>query len=84
MRYDIYLSTSNVDNFGMYKSTIFDIINRHVPIRKKYIRVNEAPFMSKELHKALMRRSRLRNTFFFSISTSTHVVIYLRTKKIYI
>ena len=72
MRYDIYLCTSDVDNFGMYKSTIFDIINRHVPIRKKYIRVNEAPFMSKELHKALMRRSRLRNTFFFSISTSTH------------
>ena len=47
----------------MYKSTIFKIFNRHVPIKKKYIRANEAPFMSKELHKAIMKRSRLRNKF---------------------
>ena len=47
----------------MYKSTIFNIFNRHVPIKKKYIRANEAPFMSKELHKAIMKRSRLRNIF---------------------
>ena len=61
--YDIVTPTSNVDNFGMYKSTIFNIFNRHVPIKKKYIRANEAPFMSKELHKAIMKRSRLRNIF---------------------
>ena len=53
----------NLDNFGVYKSTIFNIFNRHVPIKKKYIRANEAPFMSKELHKAIMKWSRLRNTF---------------------
>ena len=62
-RYDIVTATSNMDNFGMYKSTIFNIFNRHVPIKKKYIRANEAPFMSKELHKAIMKRSRLRNIF---------------------
>ena len=43
----------------MYKSTIFNIFS----IIKKYIRANEAPFMSKELHKAIMKRSRLRNKF---------------------
>ena len=62
-RYDIVTATSNVDHFGMYKSTIFNIINRHVPIKKKYICANEAPFMSKELYKAIMKRSRLRNNF---------------------
>ena len=62
-RYDIVKATSNVDHFGMYKSTIFNIFNRHVPIKKKYICANEAPFMSKELHKAIMKRSRLRNNF---------------------
>ena len=45
----------NLDNFGVYKSTIFNVFNRHVPIKKKYIRANEAPFMSKELHKAIMK-----------------------------
>ena len=62
-RYDIFTAASVVDNFGMYKSTIFNIFNRHVPIRKKYIRANEALFMTKELHKAIMKRSRLRNVF---------------------
>ena len=62
-RYDIVTATFNMDNFGMYKSTIFNIFNHHVPIKKKYIRANEAPFMSKELHKAIMKRSRLRNIF---------------------
>ena len=62
-RYDIFTATSNVDNFGMYKSTIFNIFNRHVLIKKKYISANEAPFMSKELPKAIMMRSRLKNIF---------------------
>ena len=58
-RYDIVTATSNVNDFGMYKSTIFNIFS----IIKKYIRANEAPFMSKELHTAVMKRSRLRNKF---------------------
>ena len=47
----------------MYESTIFDIFNGHVPIKEKYIRANEAAFMSKEYHKAIMEKSRLRNIF---------------------
>ena len=43
---DIVTWTSNVDNFGMYKSTVFNIFARHVP-KKKYIHPNEAPFMLK-------------------------------------
>ena len=62
-RYNIVTATSNVDNFGVYKNTISNIFNRHVPIKKKYIRTNEAPFMSKQLHKTIMERSRLRNKF---------------------
>ena len=31
--------------------------------RPWYVRGNEAPFMTKELHKAIMKRSRLRNKF---------------------
>ena len=34
----------------MYKNIIFNVFNRHIPIKKKYIRANGAPFMSKELH----------------------------------
>ena len=47
----------------MYKSTISNIFNRHVPIKRKYICANEAPFVSKELYKTIMKISRLRNIF---------------------
>ena len=46
-RYDIVTATSNVDNFGMYKSTIFNIFDLHISIKKKYNLANEAPFMPK-------------------------------------
>ena len=45
------------------KKLFFCIFNKHVPIKRKYVRANEAPFMTKELHKAIMKRSRLRNKF---------------------
>ena len=47
----------------MYESTIFDIFDRHVPLKKKYIRANKSAFMSKEFHKVIMKRSRLGNIF---------------------
>ena len=62
-RSDIVTATSNVGNFGMNKMTIFNMFNHHVPIQMKSICANEAPFMSKELHKAIMKRSRLGNRF---------------------
>ena len=50
----------DVSNF---KETIFNIFNKHVPIKQKYIRANETPFMTKELHREIMKRSSLRNNF---------------------
>ena len=38
-------------------------LDQHAPPKKKYIRANQAPFMTKELNKEIMTRSRLRNKF---------------------
>ena len=46
-------------NLKCFKETVFCIFNKHAPIKRKYVRANEAPFMTKELHKAIMKRSRL-------------------------
>ena len=37
------------------------LLDYHAPSKKKYIRANQAPFMTKELNKEIMTRSRLRN-----------------------
>ena len=38
-------------------------LDKHAPLKKKYIRGNHRPFMNKELPKATMHRSKLRNNF---------------------
>ena len=43
--------------------TVFQSFNKHAPIRRKQIRANEAPFMTKDLHKGIMKRSKLRKKF---------------------
>ena len=37
--------------------------NKHAPLKIKYVRANDAPFMTKKLRKAIMKRSKLRNNF---------------------
>ena len=38
-----------------------ETFDKHPPLKYKYVRANESPFMTKELRKAVMPRSRLRN-----------------------
>ena len=42
----------DVNNF---KETIFNIFDKHAPIKQKYLRANEAPFMTKELHREIIK-----------------------------
>ena len=61
------LNTTDTERF---MKTIFCMFNKHAPIKRKYIRANEAPFMAKDLHKAIMKRSKLRNKFLKSRTLS--------------
>ena len=39
------------------------VLNNHAPIKTKYLRANNPPFLIKELGKANMLRSKLRNQY---------------------
>ena len=39
------------------------VLNQHAPQKIKYVRGNQMPFITKQLSKELMKRSRLRNNF---------------------
>ena len=41
-----------------------NVLNKHAPRKKKIVRGNQVPFMTKDLSKEIMKRSRLRNRFF--------------------
>ena len=62
-RHNIEKCSFNTANLKTFKETVFCIFNKHATMKRKYVRANEAPFITKELHKATMKRSRLRNKF---------------------
>ena len=40
-----------------------DVLDKHIPQRKRYIRSNHKPFINKEISEAIMTGTRLRNRF---------------------
>ena len=55
------LSTMDYKNF---KDTIFDSLNKHAPLKRKYLRANHSNFVAKELSKIFMHSSKVRNLLF--------------------
>ena len=46
-----------------FVAIFMDIFERHAPLKYKYIRANESPFINKEIRQAIMLRSHLLNIF---------------------
>ena len=44
-------------------NTFINIVNKHAPLKKKFIRGNQAPFMTRNLREEIYTRSRFRNKF---------------------
>ena len=47
----------------IFVNTVLKVLSKNAPVKKCYLRANEAPFMKKVLKKAIMKRSQLRNVF---------------------
>ena len=57
-------------------SEIFnDILNYHAPLKEKQVRGNHAPFMTKELSKAIMEKSKARNKYLKWSSQENYLLI---------
>ena len=46
-----------------FESIFMKQLNKYAPMKEKYARANNAPFMNKALCKAIMNRSRARNKY---------------------
>ena len=49
--------------FEKFKMLYSEIVEKHAPIKHKVLKGNQAPFMTRDLSKQIMVRSRLRNKF---------------------
>ena len=50
-------------SFKILKESVNITLDEHAPLKKRYVRVNQSPFMNKKLSKEIMKRSRLRNKY---------------------
>ena len=59
------LNDFNTDGItvDVFKMTFLNVLNKFGPLEKKYLGANHSPFVNKELNKAVMQRSRLRNAY---------------------
>ena len=66
-RNELFSNLNNMNekdsNYERFESIFVELINQHAPMKRKYVRANNAPFMNKLLLKAAMTRTRLRNRF---------------------
>ena len=58
LKYDL----CNIE-YQHFLNIFLDILNKHAPIKKKYISANQSNFMTRKLSKTIMKRSKLRNRF---------------------
>ena len=61
----------------IFVSAVLKVLSKNPPIKKRYIRANEAPFMNKVLKKAIMKSSQLRNVF---LKKNLKVKLYIISK----
>ena len=56
------------------------VLNIHAPVKKKISRANHKPYVSKQLRKAIMKRSNLENKFYKNRSAENRIA-YKKQKK---
>ena len=55
--------TIQLISLGTFKTTVDNILQKHVPAKERYVRPNQAPFINNKIHQEIMRRTHLRNGF---------------------
>ena len=51
---------TNTDNYSTFQVVVENVLEAHAPCKKKVIRGNSKPHMTKQLRKEIMKRSRLK------------------------
>ena len=60
---ELSLSKLKKGDFDKFKFIVNNLLESHAPMKAKYIRHNQAPFMNKSVRKVIMVRTQLPNKF---------------------
>ena len=71
--------SEGISNYKSFETTFIEVLNKHAPLKKKLLRANHAPYITKTLRKAIMRRSQLE-TKYLKTKTQTNFKLYKKHK----
>ena len=54
--------SEGISNYVSFETIFFEVLNKHAPLRKKFLRANHTPCITNTLRKAIMRRSQLKKS----------------------
>ena len=58
-------------NLSSFEESFLGVLNKHAPLKKKVLRANHAPYVTKALRKAIMKRSYLEKLYFKKKATES-------------
>ena len=71
--------SKGISNYESFETTFIEVLNKHAPLRKKLLRANHAPYITKTLRKMIMCRSQLE-TKYLKTKTQTNLKPYKKHK----
>ena len=72
---DGLLKAGNNMNYSTFQNIFLQVLNTHAPVKKKVQRFNNNRFMTKQLPKAIMRCSRLKNIYNKTITRNSIIFV---------
>ena len=60
---DRKLKTNEINTYSQFHGIYLDVLEQHAPMKKKVYRANHKPYMTKDVRKAIMRKSALKNKY---------------------
>ena len=79
--FDRLFEVEDIDKYDILSNHVSALLDRHAPLKSKKIRGNNKPFVTKELRKAIMNRSRLRTKYNKWKSRENYVAYRLAKRK---
>ena len=71
--------SKGISNYESFETTFIEVLKKHAPLKKKLLRTNHAPYITKTLRRAVMLRSQLETKYLKS-KTQTDLELYKNHK----
>ena len=72
-RSDLRKNLESINDYESFEKIFLFILNKHAPLKKKVVRANHAPYMTKALRKAFMKHSALENKYLRNNTTENKI-----------